>query len=271
MDTVTEEGAGVTHEQARPSFFSIDGDRFVPSAPSRSPWNRDHQNGVAIAGLLTHLSEQVEAPCRMLAAHMTIEILRPTPFKPVQARACVVRDGRRRQIVEAVLMSEGAVTARARVLRLRTAPSPDFHEPPAHPPPEQSPPRSMLSRDSIIGDLVETRSVRGGFDEPGPAVMWARFRADIVPGVPAAGLAQTAMLADFGNGLSCSLDRDRWTYANVDISVHQVRNPVGSWVLLASETMVQGQGVGLVNTVLADRNGPYGRAHQTLFIDSWPG
>ena len=53
----------------------------------RSPWNPAHQNGVAIAGLLTHLAEAVPAPAPMLAAHITIDILRPTPFGPIVGRA----------------------------------------------------------------------------------------------------------------------------------------------------------------------------------------
>jgi hypothetical protein len=32
--------------------------------------------------------------------------------------------------------------------------------------------------------------------------------------------------------------------------------------------MLQGAGVALTNMILADRTGPFGRAHQTLFIDA---
>lgn len=222
---------------------------------------------MALAGLLTHLGEGVEAPGPMVSAHLNIDILRPTPFEPVRAVTRVVRPGRRMQIVEVDLIARGQVTARARILRLRQAPSPHVAEAMPYPPPEETPPNLLRDGRSRIGALTETRGVPGDFGGPDSAVIWARFHADIVPGAPAAGIVQAAMLADFGNGLSCCVDRDHWTYANVDITVHMVRAPLGDWMLIAAETVTQGLGVGLVNSVLADRNGPFARAHQTLFID----
>jgi hypothetical protein len=41
---------------------------------------------------------------------------------------------------------------------------------------------------------------------------------------------------------------------------------VGEWLLVDASTMALGQGVGLANMILADRDGPFGRAHQTLFV-----
>ena len=249
-----------------PSFFLRHGDSFVPVEAARSPWNPGHQNGVAIAGLLTYLADQVEAPGPMLCARLDIDILRPTPFAPIRGEARVVRDGRKMQIVESVLLDGEEVTGRARMLRVRTSECPDFPEPLAYPSPEETSERAWVKPQMAISGMVETRTIFGDFDETGNAAIWARFRADIVPGVPVDGLVQVAMLADFGNGLSSPVLRSEWTYANVDICIHMVRNPVEPWILLTSETMMQGEGVGLVNTILGDRRGGFGRAHQTLFI-----
>lgn len=256
----------------RPTFYLLDGDGFTPTEAARSPWNPGHQNGVAIAGLLTHSAEQVEAPVPMLGARLDIDILRPTPFARTRVEATVVRAGRNMQIVESVLRSDGGeITARARLLRIRTAESPNFPELLPFPAPEKSPDRAWVKPQMAISEMVETRTLFGDFDETGNAAIWARFRADVAPGAPATGLVQVAMLADFGNGLSSPVLRSEWSYANVDITVHMVREPVDSWILLTSETLMQGAGVGLVNTVLGDRNGAFGRAHQTLFVAPQPG
>lgn len=262
---VSDQTAGAACE-AWPTFFTCDGDTFVPGSACRSPWNPEHQNGVAIAALLTHAAEGAPSLCPMLGARLNIDILAPTPFAPVRVETRVVREGRKMQVVEAAILCEARVTARARLLRLRRRSSPALDEPLPYPAVEDCATRSMLRSDSRIGAMVETRPVEGDFETPGPAVIWARFRANILPGIPAAGLTQTAMLSDFGNGLSSPVRRAEWSYANVDITVQQVRDPVGSWVLLASETMLMGEGVALVNTTLGDSRGSFGRAHQTLFI-----
>ncbi len=249
----------------RPAFFTAQGDLYTPSEACRSPWNPAHQNGVAIAGLLTHVAEAVETPAPMLSAHFTIDILRPTPFGPIEGRAAVVRPGKKMQMLESLLIADGEVVARARVLRVREAASPSVPAPMTYPALEALPPRPFAPAAKVFGDLVESRIVAGA-DQAGPGTIWMRFNADIVEGAPATGLVHAAMLSDFGNGISNVMPRGRWSFANLDISLHLARRPRGEWLLIDSQTMVQGQGVGLVNSILADRDGPFGQAHQCLFI-----
>ena len=75
-----------------------------------------------------------------------------------------------------------------------------------------------------------------------------------------------AMISDFGNGLARAVAAGEWSFANVDISLHLVRRPVGEWLLVDADVMLQGLGVGLTNMTLSDRTGAFGRAHQTLLI-----
>ena len=101
------------------AFFDADGGVFHPRPQCRSPWNPRQQNGVVVAGLLMHLAEQVETPVPMLAAHVTIDILRGVPYAPIEGRAEVVRAGGKMQILESHLIADGVPVARARVLRVR--------------------------------------------------------------------------------------------------------------------------------------------------------
>jgi len=88
----------------------------------------------------------------------------------------------------------------------------------------------------------------------------------VVAGTPATPTMCAAMLSDFGNGVSNVLERGRWSFANLDISMHLARRPKGDWFLIDASTMTLGQGVALANAILVDREGPFGRAHQTLFV-----
>jgi len=248
------------------AFFDLDGDAFVPRPPCRSPWNPAHQNGVAVAGLLAHIAEQTPSPVPMLTAHVVIDIFRGVPHAPLRGRAEVVRSGGKLQMVESFLLADGEPVARARVLRVRELETPAHPEPMTYPQVEALPERPFTNLRRVFGDLIESRVVSGLDGKPGPGSVWVRFPPDVVAGNPASPVVRAAMLSDFGNGVSAVLDRGRWSYANVDISMHLARRPVGEWLLVDASTMALGQGVGLANMILVDRDGPFGRAHQTLFV-----
>jgi hypothetical protein len=249
-----------------PVFFQPQGRSYLPQEVCRSPWNPGALNGVAVAGLLMHAAEQVEAPGVMLPAHITIDILRPVPFAATLTRAIVTRPGHKIQMVETHLLDGETVTARARVLRVREATSPFLEQPVRHPSPEDASRRPFLDASYPLAALMEAWHVAEGPGRIGAGSIWTRLLGDLVSGVRTSPLVHAVMLSDFGNGISQPVDPRQWSFANVDISVHMARRPVGEWLLADAEAMLHGRGVGLTDMVLADRSGPFGRAHQTLFI-----
>lgn len=249
-----------------PCFFAFDGEAWTPEGPSRSPWNPAAINGMSLAGLLMHLAAQVEAPGPMLPAHVTVDILRPVPFAPTLTRTAITREGKKMQMVESYLLAAGEVVARARVLRVREAPSPRVVVDMPYPSPEDVGLTPFFPPTQALGRLIETRLIAGGTVGAPRGAIWARFNSELAPGIPIVGLVQAAMLSDFGNGLSRITDAREWSFANLDISMHLVRRPVGEWMLVEADGLLDGLGVGLSNMMLADQLGQLGRAHQTLFI-----
>lgn len=246
-------------------FYAPDGDAFLPTGLAASPWEQGKQNGVALGGLLTHLIEQEPAPARMGTARLTIDILSAADLAPTIGRTRTVREGRRIQMVEAELLIAGRVVARATALRVRKADTPVIPVATDYPPPETVPPSDFLG-DTAFGGSMETRLVQGGLRTPGPGTLWVKFGHEHVRGVALSPLVRTAILGDFGGGLGSEMDGETWTYANLDIAVHLVREPVGEWLLIEARTASAGLGVGRSDMILADRDGPFAQAHQTLFI-----
>ena len=113
---------------------------------------------------------------------------------------------------------------------------------------------------------VEYRFVRGGFVEPGPAVVWMRSRVPVVAGEQLTPLQRVLVVADSGNGVSATLDWRRFLFINVDLTVHLHRLPAGEWVCLDAVTTPEADGIGLADTVLSDEGGRIGRALQTLLV-----
>ena len=246
-------------------FYREEGGAYRPTGLARSPWEADKQNGVALGGLATFLIEAIPAPGPMTTARLTIDILAAAPHAPTEGRTRVIREGKRIQMVESELHIDGSAVARATALRVRDAETPSFGAGHDYPAPETVAP-SQFMPPSAFGGSMETRLVQGGLREPGPGVLWVRFGHEHVAGTPISPLLRTAILSDFGGGLGSVLDTQKWTYANLDISVHMLREPRGEWLLVDAATASAGRGVGRSDMILADRDGPFARAHQMLFV-----
>jgi hypothetical protein len=113
---------------------------------------------------------------------------------------------------------------------------------------------------------MEYRFVEGGFTELGPATAWMRMGLPLLPGEQPTPLQRVLIAADSGNGVSTTLDWDRYLFINVDLSVHLHRMPAGEWIGLDAVTLPEPNGVGMADARLFDERGAIGRGTQTLLI-----
>ena len=74
------------------ALYNIDGDAFVPTDLTASPWGRDSQHAGPPAALTVRAIENA-AP-EMTINRMTVEVLGPIPIKPVRVETQVIRPGR---------------------------------------------------------------------------------------------------------------------------------------------------------------------------------
>lgn len=79
-------------------------------------------------------------------------------------------------------------------------------------------------------------------------------------------MARAAAVADFGNGVSATLPFERFLFINADLTLHLARLPRGEWIGLDARTILHEGGMGVAESVLHDRDGPIGRAFQTLVV-----
>ncbi len=255
------------------AFYESDGDRYLATELTRGPWDPGAQHAGPPAALLGREIERLPDAGEFQVGRVTFEILRSVPIAPVRVSARVLRPGRRVQLVEAELRDEaGEPLMRANAWRLRTAP---LEIPPqamaaAEPPPGpgQGAEAEFFPTGEELGyhSAMEVRFVRGGFVEPGPALVWLRMRQPLVAGEEPSPLQRVLVTADVGNGVSASLDYRRYLFINVDLTVHLERMPVGEWVCVDAQTLPQPSGNGTAESVLSDEGGRIGRALQTLLI-----
>lgn len=270
-----------------PAFYVPEGDVFVSTELTRGPWDPGSQHAGPPAALLGREIARTPSPVAVDAewqlGRITYEILKPVPIAPVRVETAVERPGRSVELISAKLTTDsGEELIRARGWRIARGPvtipaglSSEDPESPARPRGRGSPPgpdegsaEEFFPTGETVGyhSAMEYRFVAGRFLSPGPAVAWMRMRHPLVADEQPTPLERVLIAADTGNGLSATLDWERYLFINVDLSVHLHRMPAGEWICLDAVTTPEPTRLGLADTQLWDERGPLGRALQTLLV-----
>lgn len=252
--------------------FRVDGKRATATPFAAGPWDPTMQHGGAPTALIAREAETYPAARPMRIARLTVDLIRPVPVAPLDIETELVRDGRKIQLLQVRLLAAGKEVVRASVLRVRDEPLPlpdhaGFRPLELAPPAEDAPSSAGFGPSQGFGSGLSAQIARGQWGQPGPAAVWFRAERALFAGEETSPVVRAALTADFCNGVSSVLDFQQWTYINADLSVSFARNPVGRWILLDAETWVGDSGGALAFARLADRDGYFGRAVQSVLVE----
>ena len=250
-------------------YLPLGGDRFGSTKATVGPWDTRFQHGGPPVALLVRALERCEPVPDALLARVAAEFIGPVPVAEVEVSARVLRGGRRVQLLEAEMTSEGRPVLRARGWRLRSAAQPDLVPvgavvAPVLPPTSLATPLPRFEEG--YARAMEWRVAAGSSLTPGPATMWVRLRGAVVDGEEPSPVQRVVAAADSANGVSWVLGFDRWSFVNVDLTVHLVRPPRGQWVCLDARTQVDPGGVALASSTIYDEDGRIGIGAQSLLV-----
>lgn len=260
-------------------------ERWTPTEHARGPWNPEHCHGGPPSALLARgcelvTDERSDPSVEWQLARITVELTRAVPVgQPLDLITRVVRPGRKVSLVEAELRHGDTEVARARALRIRRqdVPLPEHVRLPADfdgKPGDGEIIESTWSLDTnpiaFHRSSCEHRFVEGGWESTGPCKVWIRLLVDVVPNETPSGVQRAVAAADFGNGVSSSIEPETATYINPDLTVHLARPPQGEWIGLASHSVYgtadESTGAGFAESSLHDSAGRVGRSVQSLLI-----
>jgi hypothetical protein len=253
------------------AVYRLEGARALSSPSSGGPWDVNLQHGSAPSALIASIAENFPAAAPMRIARLTVDLMRPVPVAPLEIKAEVIREGRKIQLCSVDLYAEGILVVRGTVLKLRRQevdlPDTIRDEPVALPGHERGRPAAGKITENPFMACLSMRVVKGGFNLPGPGAVWFRLDRPMVEGRAVSPAVRAVVAADFCNGTSSVLDFKAWTFINGDLTVSLARDPVGEWILLDAETWLGPDGGGLACARLADSNGYFGRAAQSVLIE----
>ena len=254
------------------AFYERASGAFVPTPYCIGPWDPSLQHGGPPAALLAGAAERFgdDAPL-FVVVRVTVELLRPVGFVPLDVEVTPLRLGRQAQWLRAELVGGGKRLAEATVLRIarsevslpdrRTAPQPAPRGPEGIP--EFVFP--FFQSDQGYHRAVELRVAEGVWGE-GPCTAWMRSRVVLVEGEAPSPLETVMILADATNGVAPALPVDGFSFVNPDLTVHLRRPVQGEWLALSARSLVEPSGMGLVQSRLFDRAGEVGRCLQSLLV-----
>lgn len=255
-------------------FFVADADVYHPTRLARGPWG-PHLSGNYVGGLLSRAVERQVRDPDLQPARLTVDLLRPVAPRPLRVDANVVRQGRRLQLVDAVMMQEDTMVARASALFLRrsqhttgtvwTAPisMPDMPDEPTALPTDIPMLLHSYGRDPVNG------SPGVGVDQwrhNGQKFAWMRETKLLVDDEPLTPFMRAAMAADITSSLT------HWStaglhFVNADYTLSLSRLPKGVHLGLASVTHYSQAGVATGVATIFDRAGPIGSGMATALAN----
>ena len=251
-------------------YERVDEGRFRPTARASGAWNVAEQHISPLNGLVVHevqrrLAEREDDD--RLISRLAVEILGVLLMDVFEIHVEVVRPGRTIELLEATVRADDRAAVRTRIWRLAAFDTASVAggAPDPLPAPDEPAGRSLAA--VWPGGYVASLDVRFlDPPEPGRARAWVATDVELVAGESASDLARFVGLIDTANGLSVREPNTQWLFPNVDLAVHLHRPPIGRVVGFDTQVVFGPSGQGVTTSVLHDREGAVGTAHQLLTV-----
>ncbi|TAN04371.1 MAG: thioesterase family protein [Rhodanobacteraceae bacterium] len=247
-------------------YVRLGENRFVSTLHAQGAWQPGEQHLAPASGLVLAEVER-RLPSDKLVSRASFDVLGVIHSGEFTIDVEVVRPGRSIELVEASMRHGNLTSIRARVWRLAASDTAQVQgiEWATLPPPDAMRP---LAFSSVWGggyiNSLEARQDEGA--RPGCGRSWIRTCCPLVEGEADPPVAGFLKLVDTANGLVVREPPGSVFFANVDLTVHFIREPVAGWVGFDTRVNFGPTGLGETSSILSDICGPVGTAAQSLTV-----
>lgn len=257
----------MTAEQA---FFHRTGPTtFEPTKNAEGAWSEEDHHFASIAGLVAHEIERFrdeQGASDLRLGRISYDILGRLPMSELTVDVEVLRPGRTIELLQATVTIGGRQVIIARAWYLSRADTADVAAAEKEPIPSPEDPETGDLSSIWPGGYIAQLEARVVERRAGRATVWLHSPSQIVAGEQAGDLARFIGNIDAANGIAVRQDIDKWTFPNVDLTIHLHRIPEGTWTGLDTEVTWGPDGVGLTSSTLHDARGAVGTAEQILTL-----
>ncbi len=260
-----------------PALFIPDGDDYVATILTQGGWDPNAANGGMVLALLGHCLDDVPTLAPMVLSRFTADLVRPVPIgRRLHIVPSIVREGKKIQVVQLVLLSEGVEYVRATALRVRALDVSDI---------DNLPKSSSDARpaDAIVGPHESVSYSKSALGEvgflcaidmlqapmrTGPGFgVWIKFNTPVVAGSPMRPNARLVAVLDFVNLINVDFGRADLSMINADVTGHILRPPISDWIAITGDTRFHAQsGRGVSTATLSDDDGIFAVASTSQLI-----
>jgi hypothetical protein len=267
MPVATNLHLGHAGEAYPDAFYVRTGEHgFISTLHAQGAWQPGEQHLAPASGLVLAEVER-RLPSDKLVSRVSFDVLGVIHSGEFTIDVEVVRPGKTIELIEASMRHGGVTSIRARVWRLVPTDTRRVQgiEWTPLPPPDEMRPFAFSS--VWEGGYINSLEVRQDADaRPGLGRSWIRTRFPLVEGESDPPVAGFAKLIDTANGLVVRERPDSVFFANVDLTVHFLRQPEAGWIGFDTRVSFGPSGLGETFSVLSDRHGPVGTAAQSLTV-----
>lgn len=240
--------------------------RFVSTLHSQGAWQPGEQHLAPASGLVLAEVER-RLPNDKLVSRVSVDVLGVIHSGEFTIDVEVSRPGRSIELIEANMRHGARTSICARIWRLSSTDTTQVRgiEWTPLPPPEAM--RALALPFEWRGGFIKSLEARQDVQaRPGRGRSWIRTRYPLVAGEVDSPVAGFLKLVDTANGLVARERPSRVFFANVDLTVHFIRQPEAGWVGFDTRVNFGASGVGETLSVLSDIRGPLGTAAQCLTV-----
>lgn len=243
---------------------------FVSTPHAQGAWQEDELHMGSVSGLVAAELEAYQPRKNFITTRISFDILGKLHAGEVKVVTETVRPGRTIELIQSTVYAQGRAVLVGRTWKVitsdtsRIAKITDDQLPPV----EQAEPWEGMA-ERWPGGFIRSLQARKFADHaPGNGRVWITTDIDVIEDEPTSSFVKLIGLADTANGLAPVAEptTDNVFFANVDLTIHFLREPIGTWLGLAINGNVGDNGGGITSAVLYDENGVLGRSQQAQTV-----
>jgi len=250
-------------EDVRTSFF-------VSTPHAQGAWQEDELHMAPVSGLVAAELEAYQPRKDFITTRISFDILGKLHAGEVKVVTETVRPGRTIELIQSTVYAQGRAVLVGRtwkVIASDTSNVGKLHDPEL-PPLEQAEPWDEMSQRWPGGFIRSIQTRKFAEHAPGHGRVWITTDIDVIEGETPSPFVKLVGLADTANGVApiAEPSTDNVFFANVDLTIHFLREPVGQWLGLATSANIGATGGGITSAILYDADGILGRCEQSQTV-----